>query len=69
MSYELRAMREPPQQREPDLPCFEFGSGCSKLAAHSSKLIYFSFGGNVSPKTEIIPCPATFTFASAGFGK
>ena len=30
---------------------------------------YFSFGGSVRPKTEIIPVPATFTLASPGTGK
>ena len=30
---------------------------------------YFSFGGSVRPNTEMIPWPATFTFASAGFGR
>ena len=29
----------------------------------------FSFGGNVNPNTEIMPGPATFTFASDGLGK
>src|SRR5260370_32930065 len=30
---------------------------------------YFSFGGNVRPNTEILPSPATLTFASSGLGK
>jgi hypothetical protein len=34
-----------------------------------NSLTYFSLGGSVNPNTEIIPCPATFTFASAGFGR
>src|SRR5467141_1224542 len=30
---------------------------------------YFSFGGRVRPNTEILPFPATLTFASFGLGK
>jgi hypothetical protein len=42
------------------------------LAAQDSKLgasSYFSFGGSVRPKTEIIPWPATFVFVSPGVGR
>lgn len=39
----------------------------SLLTAHCYCLI--SFGGSVSPKTEIIPLPATLIFVSPGVGR
>jgi hypothetical protein len=42
---------------------------CSNKPESLPASSYFSFGGSVNPNTEIIPCPATLTLASAGFGK
>lgn len=35
----------------------------------SRRYFFSSFGGSVSPNTEIIPRPATFTLVSPGVGR